>query len=86
MQAERKSSGFVLEGQDVDHRTIAKPGTVKIKYVDTHLQIEVEGFEFNDRPTCRMAAVKAMIWARRVLDAKIQAEMLAPGASGASVN
>src|SRR5260364_65033 len=41
--------------------------------------IDVDGFEFDDLPTCRMQSARVIAWARDLLSAQLEAHRVAPG-------
>lgn len=72
--------GIVLRAQDQDFTDLVKFGTITIA-PDPHwgVLITVSGFEFATPGSCRVNSVKAMAWARDVLNAAIAADVAVPG-------
>ncbi|MFY1873538.1 phage capsid protein [Achromobacter xylosoxidans] len=67
-----------LNAADADYASMTKIGTLEIcQMASGELLITAAGFEFQDPPTCRMHAVRAMAWARDLLDAQVKVERLA---------
>jgi len=76
----RAHPGMVLRPQDHDYTDLTEFGKVEIGLSPAQEAIiMVSGFEFQDAETCRICAVKAMCWARDLLNAAIEADRLVPG-------
>ena len=74
-------NGIVLPAGDLDYGDMKKIGRIEIE-CDPHsgqVRISVDGFKFDEPPTCRMHATKAMAWARDLLTAQVEAQRLVPG-------
>ena len=66
-----------LQAGDAAYASMTKIGSVEIAQTpDGDLLITTSGFEFDDPPTCRMHVVRAMAWARDLLDAQVRLELL----------
>lgn len=75
-----------LSSSDVDYASMKKIGTVEIcQMASGELLIAVKDFEFNDLPTCRMHVVRAMAWARDLLDAQVKVERLVNSKVGSAL-
>lgn len=60
------------------YSSMSKIGTVEItRRENGDLMIITAGFEFSDKPTCRENCVRAMAWAKDLLEAQIRVERLA---------
>jgi hypothetical protein len=72
--------GMVLRPQDLDYTDLVKAGKITIA-PDPHwgILITVSDFEFATAESCRIMSVKAMAWARDVLNAQIAADVVVPG-------
>lgn len=66
---------------DNDYSTMTEIGEVKIGYQDGKFYIEMEGFEFDDLPTCRMASQKVVAWLIDMLQAHEDMSRLLPEAA-----
>jgi len=75
-----KPVGLILDSSDTSYATMTKVGRVEIS-VDSKgsVWIVTGDFEFSDPPTCRTHSVRAMRWARDILDARIKQEELFAG-------
>lgn len=66
-----------LAAEDVDYAGMTKVGKIEVRLQEGgELAILIEGFEFDDLPTCRMSAVRSMTWLRDMLDAQIKLQTL----------
>lgn len=67
-----------LSCEDISYTSMTKIGKIEVEEVrDSEIMIVVGGFEFDDKPTCRMYTIRAMSWLRDMLDAQIRVEQLA---------
>lgn len=66
-----------LTRTDADYASMTKIGKLEVcQCADGQILIVASGFEFSDPPTCRMHAVRAMAWARDLLEAQVKLEAL----------
>jgi hypothetical protein len=66
-----------LSQADADYASMTKIGKIEVcQREDGQILIISSGFEFSDPPTCRMHAVRAMAWARDLLEAQVRLEGL----------
>lgn len=65
-----------LSQEDASYAPMSKIGKIEVKEIDGDVFVVIEGFEFADSPTCRMAAVRSLAWLRDVLDAQIRIQQL----------
>src|SRR5260363_256586 len=70
---------IVLSQADLDYSGMKKIGRVTISERPDRVWIQVDGFEFDDLPTCRMQSARVIAWARDLLSAQLEAERFAPG-------
>ncbi len=71
---------IVLSQADLDYSGIKEIGRVTIyERPADGVWIQVDGFEFDDLPTCRMHGARVIAWARDLLSAQLEAERVAPG-------
>src|SRR5260364_280796 len=70
---------IVLSQADLDYSGMKKIGRVTISDNGDRVWIQVDGFEFDDLPTCRMQSARVIAWARDLLSAQLEAERFAPG-------
>lgn len=68
-----------LPADEPDYSSMTKIGRVEIE-IDHRdkVAIIVSGFEFSDPPSCRLAHIRAMAWARDLLDAQIRVARVSP--------
>src|SRR5260363_173691 len=70
---------IVLSQADLDYSGMKKIGRVTISERPDRVWIQVDGFEFDDLPTCRMQGARVIAWARDLLSAQLEAHRVAPG-------
>src|SRR5260364_372360 len=74
---------IVLSQADLDYSGMKKIGRVTIcerpSQLGDRIWIDVDGFEFDDLPTCRMQSARVIAWARDLLSAQLEAHRVAPG-------
>src|SRR5260364_126945 len=74
---------IVLSQADLDYSGMKKIGRVTIcerpSQLGDRIWIDVDGFEFDDLPTCRMQGARVIAWARDLLSAQLEAHRVAPG-------
>ncbi len=70
---------IILSAPDLDYSGMKEIGRVTIQDGRDRIWIQVDGFEFDDLPTCRMKAARVIAWARDLLSAQLEAERVAPG-------
>src|SRR5260364_74083 len=70
---------IVLSQADLDYSGMKKIGRVTISDNGDRIWIDVDGFEFDDLPTCRMQSARVIAWARDLLSAQLEAHRVAPG-------
>lgn len=68
-----------VPADEPDYSSMTKIGRVEIE-IDHRdkVAIIVSDFEFSDPPTCRLAHIRAMAWARDLLDAQIRVAKVSP--------
>src|SRR5260364_76504 len=64
---------IVLSQADLDYSGMKKIGRVTISERPDRVWIQVDGFEFDDLPTCRMQGARVIAWARDLLSAQLAA-------------
>lgn len=70
-------SRIPIAAEDVSYSSMTKVGKIEVRPQENgQLAILIEGFEFDDLPTCRMSAVRSMAWLRDVLDGQIKLQTL----------
>src|SRR5260364_325425 len=74
---------IVLSQADLDYSGMKKIGRVTICERPSQLGerrwIDVDGFEFDDLPTCRLQSARVIAWARDLLSAQLEAPRVAHG-------
>src|SRR5260364_436000 len=70
---------IVLSQADLDFRSMKKIGRVTISDNGDRIWIQVDGFEFDDLPTCRIQSARVIAWARDLLSAPLEPGRLVPG-------
>ena len=70
---------MVLTEEHCNYEDLQEFGTVTISYGQSGPHVRVESFGFHGASSCRHASLKAMTWARDVLNQHIEATKLAPG-------
>lgn len=68
-----------VPADEPDYSSMTKIGRIEIEIDHKgRLAIVVYDFEFSDPPTCRLAHIRAMAWARDLLDAQIRVSKVSP--------
>lgn len=71
--------GMILTDANCDYSDLTEFGKVEISYSHGKVDIQIEGFQFEEATSCRQAGAKAIAWARDVLTRQLEADKLAPG-------
>jgi hypothetical protein len=78
--------GMVLRAKHIDYSDLTVIGGISItRGAGRQLEIGVSGFEFEDGGSCRQTSAKAIAWARDVLSAALDAQVLIPGGASSII-
>lgn len=69
----------ILTPRDCDYSDMTDIGRVTVSYKDGRTDIVVDGFDFEEAQTCRVHCMRAMLWARDLLDSQIEIDRMMPG-------
>lgn len=68
---------LIIKSGDIDYSSMSKAGEIGMRESkDGDLLIVVSGFEYVDKPSCRESTLRSMAWARDLLSAQIEVELL----------